>query len=55
MKPQYIEGSTAKENFEQGMKALFRVSKAAVVRQKKSGKRTPKTVSVRKTKRSDKD
>jgi hypothetical protein len=36
MKTEYVEGSsTARGNFEQGMKAIFRVPKAAVDRRKK--------------------
>jgi hypothetical protein len=52
--PEYIEGGKATENFEEGMKALFKVPKDrfAKIRPKK---RTPKTSSVRRTKRSDKD
>jgi hypothetical protein len=52
--PEYREGPEAQENFEQGMKALFKVPKAAIVPRKK---RTPqaKADSVRKTKRADKD
>jgi hypothetical protein len=48
----YIEGSQATENFEEGMKALFKVPKDENTPTKK---RTPKAPSVRKTKRSDKD
>lgn len=47
---EYIEGPKALENFERGMKALFKVPKAITPK-----KRMPKTSSVRKTKRSDKD
>jgi hypothetical protein len=51
--PEYIEGRKATENFEKGMKALFKVSKAEIEPPKKQTQ--PKTTSVRKTKRSDKD
>jgi len=49
---EYIEGRQATENFEEGMKALFKAPKGQTA---KSKKRTPKALSVRKTKRSDKD
>jgi hypothetical protein len=52
--PEYREGSEAQENFERGMKALFKVPKAAIVQRKKNA-RQPKATSVRKTKRADKD
>jgi hypothetical protein len=52
--PEYIEGRQATENFEEGMKALFKVSKAAVVKaEKKQG--TPRASRPRKPKISDKD
>jgi hypothetical protein len=38
MKPEYVEGPKAAENFEQGMKALFKVPKDEVVQPKKRGK-----------------
>ncbi len=50
-KYEYFEGRQATENFDEGMKALFKVPKVA----NPAKKRTPKTSSVRKTKRSDKD
>jgi hypothetical protein len=49
---EYIEGREATENFEEGMKALFKATKEKIEPLKK---RTPKAFSVRKTKRSDKD
>jgi hypothetical protein len=49
---EYIEGREATENFEEGMKALFKATKEKIEPLKK---RTPKAPSVRKTKRSDKD
>jgi hypothetical protein len=55
---EYIEGREAAENFEEGMKALFKVSKDEVVRaeKKQRGKRaSSRAVSVRKPKLSDKD
>jgi hypothetical protein len=53
MKPEYKEGREARENFEEGMKVLFRVPKSAVTRKRRTPQ--PKAVSVRKTKRTDKD
>lgn len=56
--PEYIEGPEAQENFEQGMKALFKVSKAEVVKaEKKKGKKkaSSRAQSVRKPRPSDKD
>jgi len=51
---QYIEGQTATENFEEGMKALFKVHKDGFVKIRPKKKRTPKP-SVRKMRNSDKD
>jgi hypothetical protein len=49
---EYIEGRNAAENFEEGMKALFKVPKNSVAKpQKKRGKAS----SERKAKKSDKD
>jgi len=55
--PEYTEGPKATENFEEGMKALFNVSKDAVVRAEKAKKRrrASRTQSQRKPKLSDKD
>ena len=50
---EYVEGQRACENFERGMKALFKVPKAAVVQAGK--KKQKKASSVRKQKRADKD
>jgi hypothetical protein len=50
----YTEGPEAQENFERGMKALFKVPKAAIVPRKKRTPQ-PKATSVRKTKRTDED
>lgn len=51
--PQYLEGHAAVRNFEEGMKALFKVSKAEVVKAEKKAKK--KRVSRRERKASDKD
>jgi hypothetical protein len=56
MKPEYVEGRQAAENFEQGMKALFKVSKAEVVKAEKRKKlKVSRAQSVRKPRLSDKD
>jgi hypothetical protein len=58
MKPEYREGQKALENFKEGMKALFKVPKDAVVKaEKKKGKRktSSRAQSVRKQRLSDKD
>jgi len=52
---EYIEGRKATENFEEGMKALFKVPKAKVANPKKKNRTQPKAASVRKAKRSDRD
>jgi hypothetical protein len=53
MKAEYREGQEAAERFERGMKALFQVPKAEVV--KKQKKQANKAATLRKSKRSDKD
>ena len=57
MKPEYVEGKQATENFEEGMKALFRVPKDSVVKaeKKKRRKASSRAQSVRKQRLSDKD
>jgi hypothetical protein len=55
---EYVEGPQAQENFEEGMKALFRVSKDAVVKaEKKQAKKraSSRGESARKPRNSDKD
>jgi len=52
--PEYTEGPKATERFEEGMKALFRVSKDEVVKREKNVKQK-QSARVRKMKRSDKD
>jgi len=54
---EYREGPKATENFEEGMKALFKVSKAEVVKaeKRKKGKASSRAQSVRKPRLSDKD
>jgi len=55
--PQYFEGAKATENFEQGMKALFKVPKVEVVKVEKRKKRArvSRVQSERKPRLSDKD
>jgi hypothetical protein len=55
--PEYQEGPKATENFEKGMKALFSVPKAEVVKaeKRKKGKTSSRAQSVRKPRLSDKD
>jgi hypothetical protein len=56
-KTEYIEGLKAQTNFEEGMKALFKVPKDEVVKaeRKKKRKRASRDMSQRKPKISDKD
>ena len=55
--PEYKEGPEALEDFERGMKALFNVSKDAIVKaeKKKRGKASSRVQSVRKPRSADKD
>jgi hypothetical protein len=55
--PEYIEGSKATENFEEGMKALFKVPKDSIVKAEKKEKRkkASRASSQRKPRVSDKD
>jgi len=56
--PEYTEGPRATENFEEGMKSLFNVSKEAIVKaEKKKQKRraSSRAESVRKPHFSDND
>ncbi|MGA9528417.1 MAG: hypothetical protein WBS24_09895 [Terriglobales bacterium] len=50
--PEYIEGQQASENFEEGMKALFKVPKSSVA---KAQKKREKHASQEKKPKSDKD
>jgi hypothetical protein len=50
--PEYIEGPEAHRRFEQGMIALFKVPKNAVLKAKKQPKKAARS---RKSKRADKD
>jgi hypothetical protein len=52
MKYEYVEGQKAQANFEEGMKALFKVPKDAVVKAEK--KQRKKASRSRKSKDSDK-
>jgi hypothetical protein len=53
--PEYIEGRQASENFEQGMKALFKVPKNEVVKAEKKKQKASRASRLHKPKRSDKD
>jgi exonuclease VII small subunit len=50
--PQYVEGQQAIKNFEEGMKALFKVPKEKVAQAQKKRKKAP---SQEKQPKSDKD
>lgn len=52
---EYTEGKQALENFEEGMKALFKVSKDEVVKAEKKAKKKRAVSSQRKPKASDRD
>lgn len=52
---EYMEGEEARGNFEQGMKALFKVPKDAVVKAEKKKQKASRTSRLRKPKLSDKD
>jgi hypothetical protein len=54
---EYAEGRKAQENFEEGMKALFKVSKDEVVKAEKKRKRKKayRASDLRKPRSSDKD
>ena len=54
-KPEYREGPQALENFEEGMKALFKVPKDSVVKAEKRKKKSSRRQTVRKPKIADKD
>lgn len=55
--PEYIEGSEAQQNFEEGMKAFFKVPQDKVVRAEQRAKRNRASCaqSGRKPRLSDKD
>jgi hypothetical protein len=55
MKPEYSEGPKAQENFEEGMKALFKIPKDEVVKAEKKKLRASRASRLRKQKLSDKD
>lgn len=52
---EYIEGDKARENFEEGMKVLFKVPKDEVVKAEKEKRKSSRASRLRKPKRSDKD
>jgi hypothetical protein len=53
--PHYIEGRQATENFEEGMKALFKAPKAEAVKAEKKKQKAARASRLRKPKLSDKD
>jgi hypothetical protein len=53
--PEYLEGAKASENFEEGMKALFKVPKGEVVKAEKKKQKASRASRLRKPKLSDKD
>jgi hypothetical protein len=53
--PEYQEGPMAQENFEQGMKALFKVPKDVVVKAEKKKRKAARASRLRKRKLSDED
>jgi hypothetical protein len=53
--PEYIEGPRAIENFEEGMKTLFKVSKAEVVKAEKKKAKASRASRAHRPKASDKD
>jgi hypothetical protein len=55
MKPEYCEGPQALENFEEGMKVLFKVPKDAVVKPEKKKLKTSRASRLRNPKLSDRD
>ncbi len=48
--PEYIEGPEAKKNFEEGMKALFKVPKDEVVKAEKKKQKASRALRLRKPK-----
>lgn len=55
MRPEYVEGRQATENFEKGMKALFKVPKDEVVKAEKKKLRASRALRLREPRLSDKD
>jgi hypothetical protein len=53
--PEYLEGTKARENFEDGMKALFKVPKGEVVKAEKRKQKAARASRLRKPKRADGD
>jgi hypothetical protein len=52
-KAEYLEGAKAAENFEEGMKALFKVPKDSVVKAEKKKQKASRASRLRKLKLSD--
>jgi hypothetical protein len=53
--PEYVEGSKAIQNFEEGMKAIFKAPKGEVVKAEKKKRKASRAFRLRKRKLSDKD
>ncbi len=53
--PEYTEGTAAQENFEEGMKLLFKVPKGEVEKAEKRKLKASRASRLRKPKRADKD
>jgi hypothetical protein len=53
--PEYTEGLKAQENFEKGMKLVFKVPKGEVVKAEKKKQKASRASRLRKQKSSDKD
>jgi hypothetical protein len=54
-KHEYHEGTKAQENFEEGMKHLFKVPKGEVVKAEKKKQKASRASRLRKQKSSDRD
>ncbi len=55
VKPEYHEGQNALKNFEEGMKAIFKVPKDAVVKAEKKRRKAARGSRLQKLKLSDRD
>jgi hypothetical protein len=55
IKHEYLEGPKAQENFEEGMKLLFKVPKDSVVKAEKKKQKASRAARLRKSKASDRD
>jgi hypothetical protein len=53
--PEYVDGPQATRNFEEGMKALFKVPKGEVVKAEKKKRKPSRALKLRNPKPSDRD